>query len=101
MTLQKLTAEAALQQMATRPQWILDGASQAITREFVFSNFVQAFGFMSQVALLAEKHNHHPEWRNVYNKVTIIWTTHDVQGLSTKDVKLAHICDAIYAGFDK
>jgi 4a-hydroxytetrahydrobiopterin dehydratase len=96
MTLQKLTAEAALQQMATLPQWTLDGASLAITREFVFSNFVQAFGFMSQVALLAEKHNHHPEWRNVYNKVDITWTTHDVKGLSTQDILLAGLCDQAF-----
>lgn len=96
MTLQKLTAETALQQMATLPQWTLDAASQAITREFVFSNFVQAFGFMSQVALLAEKHNHHPEWRNVYNKVDITWTTHDVKGLSTQDILLAGFCDQAF-----
>ncbi len=96
MTLQKLPAETALQQMATLPQWTLDGASLAITREFVFSNFVQAFGFMSQVALLAEKHNHHPEWRNVYNKVGITWTTHDVKGLSTQDILLAALCDQAF-----
>jgi 4a-hydroxytetrahydrobiopterin dehydratase len=96
MTLQKLTTEAALQQMATLPDWTLDAASQAITREFVFSNFVQAFGFMSQIALLAEKHNHHPEWRNVYNKVSITWTTHDVKGLSAQDILLARLCDQAF-----
>lgn len=96
MTLQKLTAEAALKQMATLPQWTLNEIQGAIAREFVFSNFVQAFGFMSQVALLAEKHNHHPEWRNVYNKVGITWTTHDVKGLSTQDILLAGHCDQIF-----
>ena len=51
---------------------------------------------MTQIAIEAESHNHHPEWRNVYNKVTITWTTHDVQGLSMNDIELAHICDAIF-----
>jgi 4a-hydroxytetrahydrobiopterin dehydratase len=54
---------------------------------------------MKQIAIEAESHNHHPEWRNVYNKVTITWTTHDVQGLSMNDFDLAHICDQTFARF--
>jgi 4a-hydroxytetrahydrobiopterin dehydratase len=54
---------------------------------------------MKQIAIEAESHNHHPEWCNVYNKVTITWTTHDVQGLSMKDIELAHQCDAIFERF--
>ena len=68
-----------------------------ITREFVFHDFAQAFGFMSQVAVLAEKRNHHPEWSNVYNRVAVTLTTHDVQGLSTNDIELARLMDAIAA----
>ena len=58
-------------------------------KEFKFADFVAAFGFMSQVALLAEKADHHPEWFNVYNKVAISLTTHDAGGISTRDFALA------------
>ena len=58
-------------------------------REFIFTNFVSAFGFMTQVAILAEKANHHPEWSNVYNKVKIQLTTHDADGISKLDFELA------------
>ena len=58
-------------------------------REFRFASFVEAFGFMSSVALVAEQMNHHPEWRNVYNRVLVDLTTHDVGGLSAADVALA------------
>jgi 4a-hydroxytetrahydrobiopterin dehydratase len=75
----------------------LDAQRGAITRTFVWPDFVQAFAFMEQVAEAAEKHNHHPEWRNVYNKVTITWTTHDAGGLTDKDIQLARLCDELYA----
>jgi 4a-hydroxytetrahydrobiopterin dehydratase len=58
--------------------------------ELKFSNFVAAFGFMTQVAIIAEKLNHHPEWSNVYNRVKIYLTTHDVNGISKLDFELAH-----------
>ncbi len=58
-------------------------------REFIFTNFVSAFGFMTQVAILAEKANHHPEWSNVYNKVKIHLITHDAKGISKLDFELA------------
>jgi len=58
-------------------------------REFKFTSFVAAFGFMTQVAMLAERANHHPEWFNVYNKVVISLTTHDAGGISERDFKLA------------
>ncbi len=58
-------------------------------KEFKFSNFITAFGFMTQVAMLAERANHHPEWFNVYNKVAISLTTHDVSGISKRDFDLA------------
>lgn len=71
--------------------------NDAIAKTFKFADFNEAFGFMTQVALVAEKLNHHPEWSNVYNRVAITLTTHDVQGLSTNDVDLAQQIDALYA----
>ncbi|OYQ40226.1 4a-hydroxytetrahydrobiopterin dehydratase [Rhodoferax sp. TH121] len=67
-------------------------------RTLVFADFAQAFGFMAQVAIMAEKRNHHPEWLNVYNRVEITLTTHDVQGLSQRDLDLACYIDAVFAG---
>jgi 4a-hydroxytetrahydrobiopterin dehydratase len=89
--------EGALpQQLALVPQWRYDAArGGTITRDFKFADFVQAFGFMTRVALLAEKADHHPEWSNVYGRVTIVLTTHDAQGLSSRDIDLARQIDAI------
>ena len=67
-------------------------------RTLVFADFAQAFGFMAQVAIMAEKRNHRPEWFNVYNRVEIMLTTHDVQGLSQRDLALARYIDAVFAG---
>jgi len=63
--------------------------NNSIQKEFVFKNFIEAFGFMSRVAILTEKQNHHPEWSNVYNKVNITLTTHDAGGVTEKDLDLA------------
>ncbi|RBO83985.1 4a-hydroxytetrahydrobiopterin dehydratase [Marinomonas aquiplantarum] len=68
-----------------------------ITKQFVFADFVAAFGFMSMVALYAEKMNHHPEWFNVYSKVNVQLTTHDVSGISEKDAQLAKYMDVCAA----
>jgi 4a-hydroxytetrahydrobiopterin dehydratase len=89
----KLNAPEITEQLQALPLWSLDEKSSAIRRQFVFADFVQAFNFMTQVAKLSEAHNHHPEWHNVYNKVNITWTTHDVQGLSHKDFVMADLCD--------
>ena len=72
-----------------------DRTGDAITREFVFNDFVSAFGFMSSAALIAEKMNHHPDWSNVYNKVTVKLSTHDVGGLSELDFELAEKLDQL------
>jgi 4a-hydroxytetrahydrobiopterin dehydratase len=64
-----------------------------IARDFRFADFNQAFGFMTQVALMAEKMDHHPEWSNVYNRVSVVLTTHDAQGLTQKDIALARFMD--------
>lgn len=71
----------------------------AIYKEFQFANFQEAFGFMTMVALQAEVMNHHPEWFNVYNKVQITLATHDVQGLSESDVKLANYIEEVAKKF--
>ncbi len=73
--------------------WALE--DDKLTRVFIFSNFVYAFSFMSGVAIMAEKLNHHPEWFNVYNRVKIQLTTHDVGGISELDFKLAAKMDKI------
>ena len=76
--------------------WALDQSRDAIFKEFQFKNFVEAMGFMTRAALWAEKWNHHPEWFNVYNRVVVTLTTHDVDGLSSQDVKLARRMDTLY-----
>ena len=77
------------------PEWEHDEARDAITRSILFADFIEAFGFMTQVALIAERMNHHPEWSNVYNRVDILLTTHDAGGLSPRDIDMAQAIDAI------
>ncbi len=76
-------------------EWDYDDARDAITRQFLFGDFVEAFGFMTRVAILAEKADHHPEWSNVYNRVDVLLTTHDAGGLSARDVAMAKAIDAL------
>jgi 4a-hydroxytetrahydrobiopterin dehydratase len=83
---------------ATLPGWRLLPDRDAITRDFKFKNFSAAWGFMARVALLAEQQDHHPEWSNVYNRVSITLTTHDAGGLSARDIALAQGIDAIAPG---
>ena len=75
---------------------VSDDGREAITKEFKFSDFKSAFSFMTTVALKAEELGHHPEWFNVYNKVSITLTTHDVKGMSEKDIKLGKYIDNQY-----
>ena len=75
------------------PSWIQ--YNQTIKKEFKFNNFIEAFGFMTKVAFLSEKMDHHPNWQNIYNKVKIELTTHDVGGITTNDIKLAESIDKI------
>jgi 4a-hydroxytetrahydrobiopterin dehydratase len=79
--------------LAALPGWTRVGSH--ISKTFTFTDFSQAWGFMSRVALLAEKCDHHPEWRNVWNKVEISLTTHDAGGLSSRDLELAKAIEAI------
>jgi 4a-hydroxytetrahydrobiopterin dehydratase len=92
-----LDASAIKQALATLPDWHHDAAGASIGRDVAFADFSQAFGFMARVALLAEKADHHPDWRNVYNRVSITLSTHDAGGLTQKDVDLAHQIDALMA----
>ena len=75
------------------PSWRID--NKTIKKEFKFDNFIEAFGFMSKVALLSEKMDHHPDWQNTYNKVKINLTTHDKGGITTNDIKLAESIDKL------
>ncbi len=84
--------EAALGEV---PGWRYDSAAGAITRSFGFQTFSEAFGFMARVALLAEKADHHPDWSNSYNSVTITLSTHSAGGLTERDVALAKKIDAL------
>ncbi|SFR01659.1 4a-hydroxytetrahydrobiopterin dehydratase [Poseidonocella sedimentorum] len=78
--------------------WTMAEDRDALQRRFAFKDFRAAFGWMTQVALLAEKFNHHPEWSNTYNRVEITLTSHDVGGLSQRDVTFARKIDAIATG---
>ncbi|MGE4581278.1 MAG: 4a-hydroxytetrahydrobiopterin dehydratase [Synechococcus sp.] len=93
MSAQRLNGSQRSDLASTHPNWSVDG--EKLRRDFQFRDFVDAFGFMSQVALLAEARNHHPNWSNVYNRVTIELTTHDLGGLSTLDTELAIAIDRL------
>jgi len=89
----ELLSEGALATALTELDgWSLVADGKAIEAEFRFSGFNAAFGFMSRVALAAERRNHHPEWSNVYNRVTVRWTTHSEGGVTDLDIKLAQAC---------
>lgn len=86
--------------LSTLPNWAYaPERGGCITREFKFADFTQAFAFMTQVALHAEKNDHHPEWFNVYNRVEVTLTTHDADGLSQRDIALAQTIDGIHQQF--
>ncbi len=95
--MQTLSPEARAELATTLPDWHLLPGRDALQRAFRFKDFSAAWAFMTRVALLAEKQDHHPEWSNVYNRVTILLTTHDAGGLSPRDVALARSIDAVAA----
>ncbi|MCA0245122.1 MAG: 4a-hydroxytetrahydrobiopterin dehydratase [Proteobacteria bacterium] len=90
----KLTGGARKAALATLKDWKEVPGRDAIQKSFKFADFNQAWGFMTRVALAAEKADHHPEWSNVYNRVEIVLSTHDAGGLSEKDIALAKVIDA-------
>ena len=93
MTVTKATESEIVEALAGLGSWaVVDGK---LHREYKFRDFVQAFGFMTQVALLAERAAHHPEWFNVYNRVVVDLTTHEAGGITQKDLDLARQMEEI------
>ena len=91
----KLAGKARTQALSSIKSWKKVRGRDAIQKSFRFADFNEAWGFMTRVAMVAEKSDHHPEWSNVYNKVEIVLSTHDAGGLSEKDVALAKVIDSI------
>ena len=91
----KLTGSARAQAIAALKGWGDVKGRDAIHKSFKFSDFNQAFGFMTRVALQAERMDHHPEWSNVYNRVEITLSTHDAGGVSARDIELATLIDGL------
>ena len=97
MRVMKLQDDEIAAACARCPNWQYEPQNGgALLRNWVFKDFSEAFAFMARVALLAEKHDHHPEWSNVYHKVSIRLTTHDADGLSSKDIELACAIDRLF-----
>lgn len=92
---EKLTGSARTAALAKLSGWSEVKGRDAITRQFEFSDFNEAFGFMARAALVAEKLDHHPEWFNVYNKVEVTLATHDAGGVTERDIKLAQAMDRL------
>ena len=97
MSVARLTEAECTAALAELPEWRLRADGLAIERRFKFRDFSQAFAFMTRVALIAEKRDHHPEWSNVYNRVAITLTTHEAGGLSPRDVVMAGAIDRLVA----
>lgn len=91
----RLTEGLRNESLASLPEWKWEAERDAIVRRFTFRDFNEAFGFMTRVALLADKADHHPEWSNVWNRVDILLTTHDAGGLSTRDIQMAQAIDGL------
>lgn len=98
MGVERLTKEECAAALVELPEWRLREDGLALERRFKFRDFGAAFAFMTRVALIAEKRDHHPEWSNSYNRVTITLTTHEAGGLTQRDVKMARAIDRIAAG---
>jgi 4a-hydroxytetrahydrobiopterin dehydratase len=95
MPVPQLTEDERDRALSDLPEWSLRDDKLAIVRRFKFADFSQAFAFMTRVALIAEKRDHHPEWANVYNRVEITLTTHDAGGLSQRDIAMAAAIDGL------
>lgn len=93
MGLTKLSDEQIKKELVNLPGWSL--VNGKLHKEFVFKDFIEAFGFMSRAALNIEKMNHHPEWFNVYNKIKVDLTTHDAGGITQNDINLARILNSL------
>jgi len=93
--IEPLSDEERADALDSLSDWDYEDGRDAITRRFLFADFSEAFAFMTRVALIAEKMDHHPEWSNVWNRVDVTLTTHDAGGLSTRDVVMAEAIDAL------
>ncbi|WP_292611365.1 4a-hydroxytetrahydrobiopterin dehydratase [Nitrobacter sp. 62-13] len=96
---ERLSADARKAAIKALPGWSEVAGRDAIARTFTFRDFNEAFGFMTRVALTAEKADHHPEWRNVYKTVEVVLATHDAGGVTERDIRLAEAMDAIARQF--
>jgi 4a-hydroxytetrahydrobiopterin dehydratase len=92
---ERLTAEARKEAVKALSGWSEVPGREAIARTFTFRDFNEAFGFMARVALVAEKNDHHPEWRNVYKTVEVVLATHDAGGVTERDIRLARAMNGI------
>ncbi len=92
---EKLSAEARKSALKGLSGWSEVAGREAIQRTFSFKDFSEAFGFMTRAALVAEKNDHHPEWRNVYKTVEVMLATHDAGGVTARDIELAQAMNAI------
>ena len=92
---ERLTPDARKQAMGKLKGWSNVTGRDAIARTFIFKDFNEAFGFMTRAALVAEKSDHHPEWRNVYKTVEVVLATHDAGGVTAKDIALAEAMNKI------
>jgi 4a-hydroxytetrahydrobiopterin dehydratase len=92
---ERLSAEARKSALQGLPGWTDTPGRDAIARTFIFKDFNEAFGFMARAALVAEKHDHHPEWRNVYKTVEVVLSTHDAGGVTALDIDLATAMNGI------
>jgi 4a-hydroxytetrahydrobiopterin dehydratase len=94
----RLTSEERVSQLAELHGWQAVAGRDAIQRTFRFADFNEAFGFMTRVAIKAQEMDHHPEWFNVYNRVEITLSTHEANGLTSRDIALARFIDSIAPG---
>lgn len=96
--IEKLTGDGRRSALAGLDGWQEVDGRDAITKQFQFADFNAAFGWMSRVALLAEKIDHHPEWSNVYNKVNVTLATHEANGVTSRDIKMAQAMNSYAIG---
>jgi 4a-hydroxytetrahydrobiopterin dehydratase len=94
----RLTSEERVSQLAELHGWQAVAGRDAIQRTFRFADFNEAFGFMARVAIKAQEMDHHPEWFNVYNRVEVTLSTHEANGLTSRDIALARFIDSIAPG---
>src|SRR3984885_11280708 len=99
MMVERLSAEARKSALKGLSGWSEVAGREAIARTFTFKDFNEAFGFMARVALVAEKNDHHPEWRNVYKTVEVVLATHDAGGVTSRDIDLAKAMNTIAKPF--